>query len=209
MRVHFVLVCEGRSDEGLVPHIERLLITEGVSEVTGTAPDFGMIPHQGRTVFDKLRTAIQLEASANLIIIHRDADIRDPEPRYREIALAVERLRLETPWVAIVPVQETEAWLLLDETAIRSVAGNPNGRVELALPPPARAERIVNPKEFLENTLVVASELTGRRVVRFRNSLAAKRKQLLEQLPVGGRLERVESWMRFRRELAAVVSRLA
>jgi hypothetical protein len=55
MQIHFVLIGEGRSDEGLLSHIERVLITAGATEVTGTAPDFGAIPrHDGHTVASKL-----------------------------------------------------------------------------------------------------------------------------------------------------------
>lgn len=210
MRIHFVLVGEGRSEEGLISHIERLLIKHGAAEVTGTAPDFGMIPgHAGHTVKGKLRLAAQLEAAANLFIVHRDADDRDPNPRYDEIAEAVASLALERPWVAVVPVQETEAWLLLDETAIRSVAGNPNGKVQLGLPAAARVEQIANPKEVLAAVLLAASQLTGRRAEKFRSRMPAKRKQLLEQLAIGGSLESVASWRRFRDDLAEVVRRLS
>jgi hypothetical protein len=144
---------------------------------------------------------VLLEPGANLIIIHRDSDARDPEARYAEIAAAVASVGLTTPWVAVVPVQETEAWVLLDEAAIRAVAGNPNGRQKLGLPPPRHVEQLARPKEFLDQALITASELSGRRAAKFRGSLPAKRKQLLAQLPVGGNLEQVRSWMRFRQDL--------
>lgn len=208
MRIHFVLVGEGRSDEGLVPHIERLLIFVGASEVTGTAPDFASIPgHTGHTVADKLRTALALEPSANLFLVHRDADGRDPSPRFAEISAAVAAMPLVVSAVALVPVQETEAWLLVDEVAIRTVAGNPNGRAPLALPAPRRVEDVANPKEVLERALLIASGFTGRRAARFRNRIGAKRRQLLEQLPVGGPLEHVPAWVRFRQDLADVLRR--
>jgi len=209
MRIHFVLLGEGRGDEGLVPHVERLLISVGASEVTGTAPDFASIPgHTGHTVAEKLRTATALEPSANLFVVHRDADDRDPSPRFEEISAAIAAVQLTTIAVALVPVQETEAWLLVDEIAIRTVAGNPNGRVPLGLPTPRRVENVASPKEVLEKTLLIASGLTGRRAAKFRNRINAKRRQLLEQLPVGGPLEEVPSWMRFRRDLADALERL-
>ena len=209
MRIHFMLIGEGRSDEGLIPHIERLIIALGADEVTGTAPNFGVIPgHHGHSVAEKLRTAIQLEPAANLVIIHRDADSRDPEPRYQEVAAAAEEYCQERQWVAVIPVQETEAWLLLDEAAIRLVAGKPNGRAPINLPLIGRVEQVADPKEVLEQALVDASELSGRRVAKFRSSLPAKRKQLLEQLAIGGVLERLPSWTRFRTDLAAVLREL-
>jgi hypothetical protein len=210
MRIHFVMIGEGRSDEGLIPHIERLIIALGADEVTGTAPDFNVIPgHRGHSVGEKLRTAVQLEPAANLVVIHRDADGRDPEPRYQEVTAAAVAFCQERQWVAVIPVQETEAWLLLDESAIRLVAGKPNGRAPLTLPAAGRVEHVAHPKEVLEQALVAASELTGRRAAKFRSSLSAKRKQLLEQLPIGGELERLSSWIRFRADLAAALSRVS
>jgi hypothetical protein len=58
----------------------------------------------------------------------------------------------------------TEAWLLLDEAAIRSASGNPRGRLPLNLPPSASIERVADPKETLFQALRTASEHTGRRL---------------------------------------------
>ncbi len=62
----------------------------------------------------------------------------------------------------------TEAWLLADETAIRSAAGNPNGREELNLPEARRLEDLPDPKKVLHDALVAASGLNARRRSRFR-----------------------------------------
>jgi hypothetical protein len=40
----------------------------------------------------------------------------------------------DMPVVCVVPVRMMEAWLLIDEMAIRRVAGNPNGRIPIELP---------------------------------------------------------------------------
>jgi hypothetical protein len=68
--------------------------------------------------------------------------------------------------IPVVPVRETEAWLLCDEMAIRSGARNPNGRVHLALPRPNRVESIADPKRLLTDLLRTASELRGRHLDR-------------------------------------------
>ncbi len=210
MRVHFILVGEGPSEEGLVPHIERLCIECGANEVIGVAPDFAMIPgHRGHSVAEKLRTVVEYERSANLIVIHRDADNRDSEPRHREIRAAVEEVELSCEWVAVVPVQETEAWLLVDQDAIRAVAGRPSGRVALGLPSAGRVEEQHDAKQALKRALVAASELTGRRADRFRSHFSMKRRQLLQQLVPGGALENVPSWRRFRDELATALVNVA
>ena len=50
-----------------------------------------------------------------------------------------------------------ESWLLFNEDAIRKVVGNPKGRQELNLPKISEIEKIVDPKETLENLLTSAS----------------------------------------------------
>ena len=209
MRIHFVLVGEGTSDDGLIPHLETLCIELGASEVTGTALDFQRLDRPIRkTVLAKLQAALQLEPTATLFFIHRDADRQDPRPRYDEIRDAVGRCGLRKPYVSLVPVQETEAWLLLDENAIRTVAGRPRGRRPLDLPRPREVETIANSKEKLQMALVEASEFSGRRLAKFRHDFPNHRRLLLQRMQTGGVLLEVPSWLRLREELESAVSSL-
>lgn len=209
MRIHFVLVREGSSDDGLIPHLESLCIELGASEVTGTPLDFQRLERPIRsTVVAKLQAAMKLEPTANLFFIHRDADSRNPAPRYAEIGDAVMQCGLEKPWVALIPVQETEAWLLLDEAAIRTVAGRPSGRRPLNLPRPREVEAISSPKERLKEILVDASGLSGRRLARFRRDFPDHRRLLLQRMPIAGVLSDVQSWVRLREMLEQAIFRL-
>jgi hypothetical protein len=61
----------------------------------------------------------------------------------------------------------TEAWLLIDEHAIRFASGNPNGRMELPLPKLAEVETLQDPKRMLHELLCKASGLRGRRLNKF------------------------------------------
>lgn len=187
---------------GLIPHLERLCIEAGADEVSGTSPDFQRIPESiGSSVEKKIKATLVLEPSANLILIHRDSDSHDSEPRYLEILSAVQATTYARPYVAVVPVQETEAWLLLDERAIRQVAECPRGRAGLHLPRPNTVENVANPKERLQVALVAACELSGRRLVRFKKRFGAQRKLLLQRLEIGGPLEQVSAWVRLRNDL--------
>ncbi len=209
MRIHFLLVAEGSSDDGLIPHLENLCIELGASEVTGTSLDFQRLDMPVRkTVSAKLQAALQLEPTANLIFIHRDADSQDPEPRYKEISDAVTKCGLQKPWVSLVPVQETEAWLLLDEAAIRMVAGRPRGHRPLGLPRPSEVEEVANPKEKLREVLARASDLSGRRLARFRRDFPNHRRLLLQRIPTGGVLFELQSWVRLRNGLEQALTNL-
>lgn len=209
VQIHFVLIGEGASDTGLIAHLEQLCIYVGADEVSGTSPDFQRLDERiSASVESKMRATLELEPKANLIFIHRDSDSPDPGPRYAEIARAVESCEYNGQFVAIVPVQETEAWLLLDEPAIRRIAQRPNGRAYLNLPQPRRVESIASPKEFLQTALAIACEHQGRRLARFKRDFPIHRRLLLERLPIGGPLERVPSWAHLKQDLEHAIQTL-
>ena len=196
--MRFLFICEGSSDTPLVDHIQRLLIRCGQPD-----PD-GETWHLGGRVADKIRQGLEAAGGLDLLFVHRDADNAGAEARYREIETAVRGLRQERmQWIGVVPVRMTEAWLLLDEAAIRNVVGKPGGRAPLDLPAPERAERVANPKEQLRDALLTASGTRGRRRRRFAREFPRLRRRLLQDLPIGGELERLESWTRFRDDTAA------
>lgn len=207
--VQFLLVCEGPTDIPLQEHIRKLLIWVGAGEVVGSAPNFKRLRgFTGHDVESKLQAAVQLEPGANLVIVHRDSDGRDPDPRHDEIEAARRTLGIEQNTVPVVPVQETEAWLLLDEEEIKRAAGNPSSRADLGLPGPTDVERVASPKDVLYEALLEASGTTGRRRERFRTRLPAAASQLLRRLPVQGEIERVPAWQRFRADLRDAIARL-
>lgn len=209
LKITFIFVGEGSSDRSLIEHLEQLCLLCGADEAMGTAPDLAALPYKvGHTVADKLRAALSLQPIANLLFVHRDADARETGPRYQEIAQAVHEVQIRWPYVAVVPVQMTEAWLLLDEAAIRRVADNPNGRVKLAMPGLGTVENIADPKEKLWELLRTASELSGRRLAKFEKERERRRGQLLRELPVDGSVCRLPSWQRLRDDLTQVLTQL-
>jgi hypothetical protein len=204
MLVHFVFIGEGTSDDAMISHLESLCVEAGADEATGVAPDFRRLSRAiGHSVEAKLRAALTLEPEANLVFIHRDADGRDGTRRYAEIAESVAACVCNIPIICVVPVQETEAWLLLDESAIRRVVGRPNSNVPLDLPTPTAVERVARPKERLKEILQRASEATGRRLERIRQDFPLQRRALLQDLPTEGPIEHVPSWNRLRAELSS------
>lgn len=208
-RIHFVLLSEGSSDEGLIGPLENICIDAGATEVTGTAPDFSRLRERiGHTVFQRLQAAAQLEPSANLFFIHRDSDATDPTPRHDEIATAAASAHLTVPWVAVVPIQELEAWLLLDEKRIREVAANPNGKAALKLPAAAKIEKVASPKEHLKAALAIASGLTGRRLRKFKRDFPVQRRLLLQSLPVSGAINQLTAWARLRSDVDSIVTHI-
>jgi hypothetical protein len=127
--------------------------------------DLGRLRDPPRTLTEKIQRSVELYP-CNLLFIHRDAEGEPREHRATEIhtALAGARAILATPpAVCVVPVRMMEIWLLIDESALRRAAGNPNGRNTLPMPRFADMEGIPNPKDLLYGLVRDASGLYGRR----------------------------------------------
>lgn len=195
-------MCEGNSDAPLAFHIQRLFESCGYPR-----PDFNVSP-EGRLLVEKIFSGLAMAPQYDVLFIHRDADSAVADSRYREITEAVQRSGYDGPWVGIVPVRMTEAWLLLDEAAIRNAAGNPNGRMRLGLPSPVEAERMADPKSALRSAIIAGAEVQGRRRRALTKRLPNMRDQLLETLPVGGPLDQLRSWTQFRDDTIAALSSL-
>lgn len=201
--IRFLLVCEGSSDTQLASHILRLLETLGHRQI-----DFDT-SIRGRLLVDKVRNGLNLAPDYDILFVHLDADNARPDARYREIDQAVQLSQFGGPWVRIVPVRMTEAWLLLDEAAIRRAVQKPDGRAPLFLPSANEVERRADPRSILNDALRDASETRGRRRERLEAKLSTLRDNMLEALPVGGPLELLPSWTRFRDETQAALHDLS
>jgi hypothetical protein len=135
-----------------------------------------------------------LEGRTDVVVVHRDADNSGTDTRLSEIEKAVQEVGQEFAVVPVIPIRMTEAWLLLDERAIRQVAGNPNGRMALDLPTAREVERIADPKTHLRDCLLTASGAAGRRREMLRNRFPQHRRQLLERLDPKGKVTSLKAW---------------
>ncbi|MCA9699867.1 MAG: DUF4276 family protein [Myxococcales bacterium] len=202
MKIDFLFISEGSSDEPLVGHLELLCLRAGAEEASGRWIDFRKYPAPpGKAVHDQLRWIMDNFHGFNLVFIHRDADMADDSNIRRVIAQGVTASGLSVAHVPVVPVQELEAWLLLDETAIRSVAGNPRGRTPLDLPKPKHIENRADPKRVLQ-TALSAAEKPGRR----RKSFPSMRRTLLERLDIDGDINQLLAWQKLLDDLRVTLA---
>jgi hypothetical protein len=130
----------------------------------------------------------------DLIVVHRDADNAGSAARRSELVKAMSVAAAQEHLVPVIPVRMTEAWLLLDEPAIRRVAGNPRGRIPLALPKRHEVEAVADPKQALRDSILTASEAAGRRRLRVGQRFDQHRRQLLEGLDRTGPVAQLQSW---------------
>lgn len=200
-----VFVAEGTSDMPISDIVEDLFFERGTA-VHLSKPDFNRLEKVSKDVRSRLLAGRTLaDNSIDFFVVHRDADNAGPTARRREIEEAVAALTPTPALVPVIPVRMTEAWLLLDESAIRTVAGNPRGRTRLDLPKLHEVERHPDPKALLRKCLLDAAEVTGRRRDRMAARFSQHRAQLLERLDRKGPVIQLSSWKELVADIDAVV----
>lgn len=173
MDLRFTLLSDGPSDKALMPILEWLLKDIGVTvPIQSEWADLSRLPRPPKLLPEKIRVAIELYP-CDLLFVHRDAENEARITRVEEINKLQASQQFQQPVVCVIPIRMQEAWLLIDEGAIRRAAGNPNGKVPLALPKLRELEVLPDPKDVLYGLLEQASELRGRRLRAFRPSQKA------------------------------------
>jgi hypothetical protein len=196
----------------LAAHLEGLCRRAGL-EVDIAAPPLGSVASllrdrkQSYLATNVRQAKLLAGGEIDLLSVHRDADNQPVAKRHTEIAVAAAQAGFDVH-VPVVPVRITEAWLLLDESHIRSVAGNPRGRVELGLPSVAEAERVADPKAVLREALAAASGCRGRRLKDLRARFSEHRRLLLERLDIDGPVSRATSWQALLESISTAIGAL-
>ena len=126
--LRFTLVADGSSDKALLPILVWLLREHfGRIPVQPEFADLRRLRNPPGELSERIARSIELYP-CDLLFVHRDAERESIEQRVMEIREALERCMIDTPPIVyVVPVRMQEAWLLIDESALRKAAGNPQG----------------------------------------------------------------------------------
>jgi len=132
------LLSDGSSDRALLHVLRYLLLANGVVlPIHSEWVDLRRFPRPPRRLHERIRLALKW-GPCDLLFVHRDAESASLTERRREIEMAVATVSADAstapPAICVVPVRMTEAWFPFSESALREAAGNPNGRLPLALP---------------------------------------------------------------------------
>lgn len=203
--IRFALLSEGTSEKPLVDHLVTLCSREGFV-ADGEWPDLRRFAG-GKDVVSQLRCLLELDDHFDLVFIHRDADARSDSHARSLVRAGMDTFAARVRGVPIVPIQEIEAWLLLDESAIRRAARNIKGREPLDLPKVGRVEDRANPKEALLDALVKAAK-PGRDRSTIRDDFGRLRRELLENLDLDGPINSLTAWQNLLRDLRAALAEL-
>jgi hypothetical protein len=205
---------EGSTDERFLPRIisrtaERLLAPQEIEiapllilHVRGS----GALTQPER-ILDVARQA----AGFHILFVHADADGADWDRAKRErITPGFDLVRKQAGGicehlVAVIPVQEVEAWMLADHETIRRVLNTSHSPDALGLPPhPSRIENIASPKEVLREAVRIAQT---ERPLRRRKRLADLQVSLADSLDLD-RLATISAYQRFVQELTGTLQAL-
>lgn len=169
------LYAEGPTDDRfLIPLLPRLCAHLCASEASAPVDVGEVVPlNHPAAVQDRPRhervvaAAAMHEGAWSIVFVHADG-AGDPEKaRAEAVQPALDALRARfpgaAPGVGVVPVRETEAWLLVDGDALRNAFGVNMTDDELGLPRPRHlAESCLDPKAVLEAAFM-ATGPTGQR----------------------------------------------
>ena len=167
--LRYTLLADGSSDRALLPILTWLLRQScGAIPIEAEFADLRRLPHPPKKLSERIHWSVELYP-CDLLFVHRDAESAPIEKREAEIRKAIEESSMEDSVrvVCVVPVRMQEAWLLIDEAALRRAAGNPNGTQGLAMPEVQELEELADPKQLIRELLRQASGLRGRRLKRF------------------------------------------
>lgn len=199
--VTYTLVADGSSDRALLPVIDWAIQQNSHLRFTQQYAESSVLRAGG--LREKVARALEIYP-CDLLFVHRDAEQPGQyAARQREIADAVPR---NVRVVPMVPIRMTEAWLLIDEAAVRRAANNPNGLSPCVVPPIRSLEGLIDPKETLFQLLRSASGLSARRLRSFHEGRARARvSELIEDFsPLRG----LASFLAFEASLVAALQGL-
>ncbi|UOV01497.1 hypothetical protein [Pseudoxanthomonas mexicana] len=200
----YVLVTEGGDDRMLNAPIEWLLEQHCEAPFSGEWANPGALEDPSRDLSIRL-AQVQRFYPADLYFVHRDTDTFDRARRLGEINDAVRACGFFKPYVCAIPVRMTEAWFLFSEPAIRKASGRGQGQVQLRLPTAAEAERRADPKLILEEKLVLASELSGRKLAQFRSDMGRRKSLVATGIEDFSPLRQHQSFRSFEADLVAAL----
>ncbi|MFN7616245.1 MAG: hypothetical protein ACK5RM_08685, partial [Pseudanabaena sp.] len=144
--LRYTLLTDGSSDRALARILDWLLrIYLPHMPIQSQWANLGRLPKPPKTLSDRIVAALDLYP-CDLLFIHRDAEREPINARIEEInsAMVIVQSKIidSITTVPVIPIRMTEAWLLIDEKAIKTAAGNPRGKQILSMPAINRLETI-------------------------------------------------------------------
>ena len=111
--IYAQLLREGSSDDGLQSILEATLLSVGCD--LNSRVEIAPYPSGDKTVLGGLNNLLK-QVQPHVVFVHRDADNAGADDRLKEIQVAANQASIDTatdaPVIPVIPVKETEAWIL-------------------------------------------------------------------------------------------------
>lgn len=206
MELRCTLLGDGSSDRALIPVLRWAFAAWHPQAVANIAfADLSFTRKPRRKLSERMSEALR-RYPADILFVHRDAELESLTKRKKEVELAIESSCAREVVVCVIPIRMTEAWLLVEERAIRLAADNPRGSKRLDLPPLKRIEDLADPKRVLHELLREASEFGARRLQGFEVGWRVHR--AAELIADYSGLEQLSAFQSMREELDAALLQL-
>lgn len=204
----YTLIGDGSSDKVLIPVI-NWLINDLYPELptSGIFADFGRIknPPTKGDIKGQVKFAAHFYPF-DILIYHRDAESNSNDIiniRKSEILSLITEADYHQRIVCVVPIVMTEAWLLIDQNAIKKAAGNRNYPGILNLPSIPLLEQQNDPKELLFCLLRTAKNAKKRELYKFNPNAAVH--WVAEYISDFSSLRQLRSFQQFELDLTEAI----
>lgn len=174
-KIGLALYCEGNSDEYFLPVLlqrtsRHIIMEEGGSDINIPPVKRIEVP-KSRQGDDILTAAVRAGTEGyDILFVHKDADDAGPEKvRKNHIEPGLKKVHETTKKVCknvvpVIPIRETEAWMLADIKILQDILDINVDVKELGLPTrPVLVEKIADPKYILREAVRKSLEHKSRR----------------------------------------------
>ncbi|HMO39039.1 MAG TPA: hypothetical protein PKC76_18655 [Saprospiraceae bacterium] len=212
MRIfQYTLLSDGSSDKALMNIINWTLhqLSPDLS-INGQYAELRRLKNPPKSLDLKIQKTVELYP-CDVLFVHRDCESKDQstfEARLNEITDAFNKNNAigHNNLVRIVPIVMMETWLLIDEIAIKTAAGNRNYNESLGLPRTQSLESLPDSKNVLHDILKQASGRKGRRLSKFNIHSAVH--LVAEYIDDFSTLKNLKAYQYFENELKEVLSQI-
>ncbi len=215
MKLFMAFNVEGPTDSRFLTIISERII-EGYFLEKGITTEFSWthIPKTGSS-HENILNACKESINHNCVFIHRDADNNSWQKAYENhFKSAMERIESDQDHkynpkvVPIIPVKETEAWMLVNKDVLRQSIDTSLNKSKLLLDYRIKnIEKIGNPREKIENAIHINRESLPRKQRRYAVNIGDLYDLIATKLPLND-LEKLDSFIKFKSRLIGILDSL-
>jgi hypothetical protein len=208
---------EGPTDERLFVNISERIIKEYLLENNISAQISWLVLKDKKPTSEQTLTyAAKASKDQDILIFHRDADNTDWKicysQHFQDGLETIEQLSNHVACkkiITLIPVKETEAWMLCDKELFRDIIETDLSLASLGLTYQIKnIESIGDPKSLIENAINLHRQSLSRRRRKFAVNLSEIYERFSQEIQFE-HLENLDSFNRFKESIRKVLSEIS